>query len=258
VAAGPQANRWRNFRGLIATPQCGVLGVPGPLTWPAARAWSTCALRGKGSNQRGKTKRLLLFGGAATDDNIATLADTWTIDLYGTIFNVDVCASNPCANGGVCTASPDVALGGGAGYRCSCPLGWTDRHCSTGDGVRSDLNNPFINPKPLPGAIPKWKPPPKPHRPIPKPAPCCSLNFPVTVGPGYVPNTETRTVTLLRDPDTERPPLPVTLDPAWSSDPKVIEDARRHLKSTTKAIQEVHNNVRRITNAPLTAPLQPA
>ena len=38
---------------------------------------------------------------------------------------VNVCASNPCRNGGTCRSS-------GSGYTCSCISGWTGTRCESG------------------------------------------------------------------------------------------------------------------------------
>ncbi len=72
---------------------------------------------------------------------------------------VDVCASAPCANSGVCESVPDVALGGGAGYRCVCATGFSGRLCTVGEHVFPHVNNPFLGNHARPFAeLALWKP----------------------------------------------------------------------------------------------------
>lgn len=50
--------------------------------------------------------------------------------------NINECASNPCANGGICTDMVN-------GYKCDCPRGYFDARCLS--DVNECASNPCLN-----------------------------------------------------------------------------------------------------------------
>lgn len=277
--ANRRAN-WINYHGLSTAKPPAQRSVSGPMVWPpsygGAYTYASAALVPHSDNGQ-----MYVFGSRP----FAANNDVWLLDLYGRgamSHGVDVCASNPCAHGGSCRHLPDALLGGGVGYECRCTIGYNGRHCEIGNHLFRHINNPFVGGHPLP--VPDfgdWKPIEDLTKPypiveayVPPKVKAAPPPIPVTVGPGYIPNTETRTVQLWRDPYAPARELPVELAPNLNSDPRVIREAEKTLKSTTKSIdvrnsppdpsprficthialallQTLHHKIRRISNAPL-------
>jgi hypothetical protein len=160
----------------------------------------------------------------------------------------------------------DIALGGGAGYACHCALGFVGPLCATGDTVFRHVHNPFMRAPVIPEPTPaQWKPtaehirpfkPLPPFVPPPPPdRPCCGRRFPITVGPGHVPNTETRTVTVIRPDGTARADLSVDVPAGTNWRPNIIRDARKHLRKSASTIEATHKRIRVVADAPLNSPM---
>jgi len=246
-----QNNKWQQFKASTDTQY-----IAGPIVWPpASKSWTSAVLTPV-QNQPANRKLMYLFG---------PTHNVWSVDVFGNYLRVDVCVSSPCINGGQCLWTADNTLGGGAGYACRCPTGYSGRICQNGDTVFSHINNPFMKMSKQVEDIVQWKPideitkrypsvPAYVPKPVPQPA-CCSPKFPITVGPAYVPNTDTRTVQVWRDPNAPPRELPVDLQPNLAWDPSIITHAQNTLRSTARKVESTHDRVKAISDAPLKYPI---
>jgi len=249
-----QNHKWQSFKASTNGQY-----VAGPIVWPPASSLWTSAILTHPTAQPVNRKMMYLFG---------PTRNVWGIDVFGNYLKIDVCASSPCINGGECVWTADNTLGGGAGYQCRCPIGFSGRICQIGDTVFKHINNPFMAVSQRNyDDITQWKPideitkrypavPAYVPKPVPSPA-CCSPKFPITVGDAHVPNTRTRTTRQVRDPNAPPRDLGIDLPPHLTWDPTVLKRAEKTLATTGQSIQSHHHIIRSISNAPLISPIQP-